>query len=96
VALTRTVSLCFFGSQVAANSVFYCFTGEKKLKIRLDDKFMLRYLRWLDFDPDLAFKKVLHSTDANATATGAPSTTTTITTTTTNNNITTTTILNES
>lgn len=32
--------------------------GEKNLKIRLDDKFMLRYLRWLDFDPELAFNKI--------------------------------------
>lgn len=32
--------------------------GEKNLKIRLDDKFLLRYLRWLHFDPDVAFNKI--------------------------------------
>lgn len=32
--------------------------GEKTLKIRDDDKFLLRYLRWLSFDPDTAFNKM--------------------------------------
>lgn len=32
--------------------------GEKNLKIRIDDKFLLRYLRWLHFDPDVAFNKM--------------------------------------
>ncbi|XP_021922045.1 alpha-tocopherol transfer protein-like isoform X1 [Zootermopsis nevadensis] len=32
--------------------------GEENLKVRLDDKFLLRYLRWVDFDPDLAFTKI--------------------------------------
>jgi hypothetical protein len=32
--------------------------GEKKLRIKVDDKFLLRYLRWLHFDPDKAFNKM--------------------------------------
>ncbi|XP_069698198.1 clavesin-1-like [Periplaneta americana] len=32
--------------------------GEKNLKVRTDDKFMLRYLRWQNFDPELAFSKL--------------------------------------
>lgn len=33
-------------------------TGEKNLKVRMDDNFMLRYLRASDFSPTEAFEKV--------------------------------------
>jgi len=33
-------------------------TGEKNLKVRMDDSFMLRYLRASEFKPKEAFDKV--------------------------------------
>jgi hypothetical protein len=36
----------------------FVFTEEKNLKVRMDDLFMLRYLRSNNFDPKKSFDKV--------------------------------------
>jgi len=49
--LKRIISVCWLLTEPL-------ITGEKNLKVRMDDSFMLRYLRASEFKPKEAFDKV--------------------------------------